>query len=177
MTDTANEINKQVETLLDSYEVKRDIKLIGDDCPLFCEDRGKPGIGAFPRKNHVHGQHYQLTLRREAPGRGPDSTHPANNVIVVDFWNSYHDAELKAFCVTQKSHGKRNAMPTVADVLSCVEFDVDPSFEDWCGEFGYDTDSRKAERIYQECVRQARDFQRMFTAEELAAIGEAVREL
>lgn len=32
------------------------------------------------------------------------------------------------------------------------------SFEDWAGEYGYDTDSRKAERIWQAVKQQTNDF-------------------
>lgn len=33
-------------------------------------------------------------------------------------------------------------------------------FEDWCGEYGYDTDSRKAERIFKTVERQAQALQK-----------------
>lgn len=47
--------------------------------------------------------------------------------------------------------------PTAADVLYCLISDTTSvdnarSFEDWCAEFGYDTDSRKAEKIYKQCL-------------------------
>jgi hypothetical protein len=43
--------------------------------------------------------------------------------------------------------------PTAQDVLSCLAmdsagFENADNFEDWCGEYGYDTDSRRAERTY-----------------------------
>jgi hypothetical protein len=46
--------------------------------------------------------------------------------------------------------------PTAADVLGCLCSDAQgvdhgETFEDWASDFGYDTDSRKAERIYHEC--------------------------
>lgn len=46
--------------------------------------------------------------------------------------------------------------PTAADVLSCLvsdasSFESARSFEEWCGDLGYDTDSRKAERTYKAC--------------------------
>jgi hypothetical protein len=48
--------------------------------------------------------------------------------------------------------------PTAADVLSCLISDSSSvetaDFEDWCREFGYDTDSRKAEKTYQTCLNQ-----------------------
>jgi hypothetical protein len=50
--------------------------------------------------------------------------------------------------------GKR---PEVADVLSCLASDAsgaDQDFESWASDLGYDTDSRKAESIYNTCVEQ-----------------------
>jgi len=46
--------------------------------------------------------------------------------------------------------------PDAADVLSCLCSDATSAdrvtFEDWCSDLGYDTDSRKAEKIYLACV-------------------------
>ena len=49
--------------------------------------------------------------------------------------------------------------PLLVDVLDCIAMDSAGienarGFEDWCGEYGYDTDSRKAERIYNACLSQ-----------------------
>lgn len=46
--------------------------------------------------------------------------------------------------------------PTIGDLLSSLALDASSvidgqSFEDWAGDFGYDTDSRKAERTYNAC--------------------------
>lgn len=44
--------------------------------------------------------------------------------------------------------------PRAADVLYCLLMDAragDVGFEEWCSEFGYDTDSRRAERSYRLC--------------------------
>ncbi len=43
--------------------------------------------------------------------------------------------------------------PTAADVLDCLASDCSgmdsgTTFEDWCSEYGYDTDSRKAEQTF-----------------------------
>ena len=50
--------------------------------------------------------------------------------------------------------------PTLADVLNCLALDASGfenagDFASWCGEYGYDTDSRKAEKIYKTVGRQA----------------------
>ncbi len=56
--------------------------------------------------------------------------------------------------------------PDVADVLDCLASDASgvvnaQDFEDWCMEYGYDTDSRKAERTYNVCKMQARKLQEL----------------
>jgi hypothetical protein len=49
--------------------------------------------------------------------------------------------------------------PTAARVLYCLASDAtanSQSFEDWASDFGYDTDSRKVERVYKLCVQNGR---------------------
>lgn len=64
--------------------------------------------------------------------------------------------------------GHGGAEPKLEDVLCCL-FDENPdssgSFEDWCSDFGYDPDSRKAERIYRGCVRIGARLHRLFGAD------------
>ena len=49
--------------------------------------------------------------------------------------------------------------PTIEDVLDCLALDASgaDSFEDWCAEYGYDTDSRKAEHIYNTVRKQTEE--------------------
>ena len=59
------------------------------------------------------------------------------------------------------------ADPTLEDVLECLVMDsayIDraSSFEEWADEFGYDTDSRKAEKIYKACKDQYENLQYLF---------------
>lgn len=59
--------------------------------------------------------------------------------------------------------------PTLADVLDCLAldaagFDDARDFEDWAAEFGYDTDSRKAEAVYRLCGEQAKELRHVLGA-------------
>jgi hypothetical protein len=47
------------------------------------------------------------------------------------------------------------------------------TFEDWCSDYGYDTDSRKAETIWKACDEIGRNLARAFTAQELEELREA----
>ena len=63
------------------------------------------------------------------------------------------------FYMGRGHHGKE---PRVADVLNSLLLDssaLDMDFEDFCGNFGYNTDSRKAEKIYKDCLKSGRKLQ------------------
>lgn len=86
-------------------------------------------------------------------------------------WGGYHHAYMVT--LRNSTNGKRMTVPfyqgianteppTAADVLDCLASDMasyentEGSFEDWCEEFGFDTDSRKAERTYKAVERQSK---------------------
>jgi len=58
------------------------------------------------------------------------------------------------------------AEPELDSVLDCLVSDaqgaVDQSFEEWASDYGYDTDSRKAEKIYKACCATATKLKRLF---------------
>jgi hypothetical protein len=77
-------------------------------------------------------QHYKMTLRLIHDGRE-----------IVTPWRQ------------GTAHGP--TIPDVADVVQSLAQDargtrVVNGFEEWAGEYGYDTDSRSAERTYEACV-------------------------
>lgn len=60
-----------------------------------------------------------------------------------------------------KGSGHHGKEPTITEVLSAMSLDSSGyenarSFEDWAGDYGYDTDSRKAHRIYAAVGKQAK---------------------
>lgn len=67
---------------------------------------------------------------------------------------------------------KAEAVPSEYDVLACLEkYDVG-TFEDFCSEFGYDEDSRTAERIYIAVIKEYKDLTRIFTEEQMEELSE-----
>jgi hypothetical protein len=60
--------------------------------------------------------------------------------------------------------------PTLYDVLTCLQkYDVG-SFEDFCGEFGFDEDSRTAEKTYKAVVKEFEAMERLFNSDELEVL-------
>lgn len=54
--------------------------------------------------------------------------------------------------------------PTAQDVLYCLLTDSyasDETFESWASDYGYNPDSRKAERVYQACKRNTAGLRRL----------------
>ena len=71
--------------------------------------------------------------------------------------------------------------PFIESVLSSLlldgsaYFDAE-TFEGWCGNFGYDADSRKAEAIFKACDDIGRKLSRAFSADDLTALREAFQD-
>lgn len=89
---------------------------------------------------------------------GPGSRHWLVTLERLDDENNVRATMEVPF---SQGSGHTNA-PTAADVLDCLASDVQGventhNFEDWAGEYGYDTDSRKAEAIYKTCLVQAKE--------------------
>lgn len=91
---------------------------------------------------HASARHFLCTLYRGGhnTGKGPQ------------------EADMQVYFSQGSAHTKP---PTAEDVLDCLASDAAGmenargSFEDWCAEYGYDTDSRKAYATFQTVCRQA----------------------
>ena len=80
--------------------------------------------------SHIHGDKYEASFSRE--GRED---------LKLFFWNSYHDK-------------MKGISPVAYDVLAAITKTDPGSFEDFCDELGYDSDSRKRSeerRVGKEC--------------------------
>jgi hypothetical protein len=61
--------------------------------------------------------------------------------------------------------------PTLYDVLACLQkYDVG-TFDDFCHEFGYDTDSRKAKKTYKAVLKEYNAMCKIFNSEELEVLS------
>lgn len=117
-----------------------------------------------------HGHHYRVTLSK--PSR--EGTHTRNCVCIAcrigkrpssrlafDFWGSVNDAKA----------GKH---PSAYDVLACISSDENcpDTFEDFCAEYGYETDSIKALQTFRCCSRFAKRLREFFSPYEIEQLSE-----
>jgi isopropylmalate/homocitrate/citramalate synthase len=83
--------------------------------------------------------------------------------IAFEFWSSIVKPEI-----TEEKE--------VLFAFECLILDSiagDKYFEDFCSEFGYDTDSRKAEKIHKKCIKQLEKLKKIYDGD----IYELVNEL
>lgn len=62
----------------------------------------------------------------------------------------------------QEFEDARNRKPSAYDVLACLVKSAPGSFENFCSEYGYDSDSIKACNIWRECWTEFEGVQRVF---------------
>ena len=84
---------------------------------------------------------------------------PRNFECTIDFVGRGYHEPLTVYFSQGSAHKKP---PTLAEVLDCLASDASgvdnaQSFEEWASEYGYDTDSRKAEKTYNICRQQAQE--------------------
>jgi hypothetical protein len=118
-----------------------------------------------------HGDKWQITISR------------GSSKLSFEFWSSIADRAARMGYAAQNMYGKgwekfkrpdRDRKPTAYDVLSRISNDANTpaEFDDFCAEFGYDTDSRKVEDMHKRCVTFALKLRQFFTAEELSELQE-----
>jgi len=93
-----------------------------------------------------------------------------------------HHNMVKNACETGKTAKLKpqKILPELVDVLYSIVMDSDvlntSGFEDWANNYGYDTDSRQAEKIYQSCLEQSLKFKGMIGQDALSQLIEAYQD-
>lgn len=113
-----------------------------------------------------------INFHYQHKGRGVDG------LWHFESWDVMLDGEVFPFRtsvpVLRTLHDQKNYRPKppeLADVVSCLVSDAQAMyepFESWCGDLGYDTDSRKALNTYLECQTLGAKFLRVLRAHKLS---------
>ena len=142
-----NEYNKQASEFLKTYGLNLSIRqAIPQRAPLWIDKDKK--IEGF------YGIKYWVTLSNK------DGLHYS-----FDFWDSIANRE-------KIKHGRNDGRPVAYDVLACLDTYSDgESFEDFCNNFGYDTDSRQAEKTYYAVMKQIEGIKKVLSIEAIEALN------
>lgn len=129
MKTTTTEYDKQAADFLARFGVTFEIRRADPHGPGFAPAWAEPG--------DMRGNQYKVTLARTRDGL------PSGIPVEFDFWGSINDR-------------KQGVDPGAYSVLACIsgEINCPEKFEDFCAEYGYDEDSRKAFAMFEGC----RDF-------------------
>lgn len=90
-----------------------------------------------------------------------DTAYGSKFTVGMDVWNVTLRNNKRRQLTTRFSMGEghNGNEPTAYDVLGSLLLDAQSvewgSFESWCDEMGYDSDSRKAEKMYHDCEKEA----------------------
>ena len=139
-----SEYEKQAEKFLADHGLKFRAVQHGGRCPHERETR------PFCDGKCIHSDRYRVTISRKGGGR-----------ISFDFWNSFNDMRS----------GKE---PTTYDVLAHISGDIycPDKFTEFCSEYGYEEDSRKAHSTFVRCEKFSQRLRAFFSEEEQEALGE-----
>lgn len=196
-----SEYTEQAEKFLTDSKLEFRAFLVGNDCPRYCPDaeaeRDMDKLDTFPRKTHIHGKHYRCTISGKERGHVSfdfwnsyaDSEENAFNFGSMSGWNEQTQSDNKDGILTvvrenrywdkyrtkkypSSPRTKKRIVPTAYDLLACIQKSSIGTFEDFCGDFGYAADSRKAEDTYRAVVKEWDKVRRFFTGNEITALQE-----
>jgi hypothetical protein len=116
--------------------------------------------------------------------------------MTFDFWDSIRNTEIKTMTLeayaekryhvvfpsltqAEKMQANRElavkkkaASPSAYDILACLTKYDPGTFEDFCSDYGYNEDSRTAERIYFAVQKEYNQLARLFTPEQMEELLE-----
>lgn len=168
MKTQAQTLADRVRDLIDAskYHEAADLALseAGGSMSMVLSDTKRPAWG--DEDPHKGAYHPHWIVRIDGPGGS----------YTFDFWGSIAageaTAQAKAWNATKRIPGQSKKkvpqpeQPTAYDILACLQWYEVGTFEDFCSEFGYDTDSRKAEATWIAVADQYRNLCRVFPSQE-----------
>ena len=97
-----------------------------------------------------------------------------HNIAMMRVQRELLDGKSVSRHYLHKHYGKiiDKARPSAYTILACLDQLYADSFEDFCDEFGYDTDSRIAKATYNAMLEQDHMLRRLFTTDELEKLAE-----
>lgn len=121
---------------------------------------------------------YNFGIERTSCGHGPDclcETRASEDGILIEFrgnvyWDRYRGNKPASYSVIRPMRVRKT--PSAYDVLSCLTKNEPGTFEDFCSDYGYDTDSIRTHGVYDAVCVEYRKVTGFFSPEEIEALQE-----
>jgi len=94
------------------------------------------------------------------------------DIFTCTLKNAAHKFTFKFGQSINESDGGGGNPPNAYDVLACLEKYPVYDFADFCANYGYDEDSRKAYKVYKAVKREWANIEKLFTPEQLEQLRE-----
>lgn len=114
----------------------------------------------------------QMKVKFSGHKRYFDDDRQSRDVFRITLKNTAHKYSFNFGQSIMDSTGNGDNEPTCYDILACLTKYPVYDFEDFCSEYGYDTDSRKAYKTYKAVKREWENVNKLFTEEQLELLRE-----
>lgn len=101
-----------------------------------------------------------------------DSKKKFNKYISVEILTKRYIKSTTPFFDAKYSEIILPKAPKPYDILACLRIDHSENLEDFCDNFGYEQDSRTAEKVYNAVLKETNALYRLFTSEQLEQLDE-----
>lgn len=146
-------------------------------CTISAKGRGHFSIDFWNSYADCEENAFNFGIVRASCGHGPDclceSKHSDGILLGCReniYWDKYRGNRRVGYSVIRPM-GKRKT-PQPYDILACLTKYDPGKFENFCSDFGYNEDSRRAETVYHAVLKEWTKVQKFFTQAELEAIQE-----
>lgn len=164
-----NEYKKQAEDFCEKHGIIVTFKKLGT-LPYFDSDKKEVN-----KKYTIYRDVFEVTIARK----------DGSNSFTIQFGDSERNTELRNATwmtgdgrpnykiqnqferATAFERAKKDCKPHAYDILACITKNDPEDFENFCSNFGYDTDSRSAFKTYQDVQVEWKKVEKFFTEEEL----------
>lgn len=121
----------------------------------------------FIERNHVDCEVKRVPFRTDNTEWQADARHFMYTISIPTAYGG-NGKKIQGYYSQGSAHTK---LPTCEDILNALALDTNciesTSFDSWCGEFGYDTYSRKAYQTYEACMKEYKQLEQVFSRKQL----------
>ena len=168
MTQEKSGYDIQAEKFLDKTKTEFKTVFLKHD-KYFDDDKETRDIYEITLKRGE--REYKFKFGQSITNSGRYSIFTGNSVIKTNDNNERNRLKQK-YSLGEGKINEEQEEPSPYDVLCCLTKYEPGTFENFCSDFGYDTDSRKAEKIYKSVVEEYNNLKVLYSDKELEEMSE-----